>query len=82
MPMSWRRWMHALWPFGRPGMSPESTAAVADAERSHQRAVQDRCAATAQRAEAEAWAAQVRDHNTANRYDIWLAEVMQGRKQQ
>ncbi len=71
----WQR-MLATWPFTRQKTSDEASAAVEAAERSHKRAVQDHLAATATRAEAEAWAAQVRDHNTANRFDSWLAEIM------
>ncbi len=71
--------MRALWPFGRHETAAESTAAFKAAQRSHDRAVQDRCEAAATRAEAELWASQVRDHNSANRYDIWLRQVMQGK---
>ncbi len=71
--------MRALWPFGQHETSAESTQAIAAARQSHERAVQDRCKAAATRAEADMWAAQVRDHNAANRYDTWLRDVMQGR---
>ncbi len=75
----WRKLMRALWPFGRHEISAESTQAMLAASRSHERAINDRCEASAQRAEADIWAAQVRDHNAANRYDIWLRQVMQGK---
>lgn len=76
--MRWRKWMRALWPFGGHADLGAADAAVQAAQRSHQRAIQDRCRATATRAEAEAWAAQVRDHNSANRYDDFLRQAMRG----
>lgn len=79
--MEWWRKMRALLAFGRRDRSDRaSTAAVEAATRSHERAVADRCRASAQRAEAEVWATQVRDHNTANRYDDWLRQIVQGNR--
>lgn len=70
--------MRALWPFGRSTGIGEANAAVEAAHRSHERAVEDHRKASATRAEADAWARQVRDHNVANRYDDWLRTVMRG----
>lgn len=72
--------MRALWPFGQDSSQADSFAALEAADLSHRRAVQDRCQASATRAEADAWAQQVRDHNTANRYDDWLRTVLGGGK--
>ncbi len=69
--------MQALWPFGRHDQSA-AISAVAAAERSHQRAVADRLQAAETRAQAEVYAAQIRDHNAANRYDDFLRRVMRG----
>ncbi len=71
--------MRALWPFGQHETSAESTAAIAAAHRSHDQAVRDHTRASATRAEADVWAAHIRDHNSANRYDAWLRDVMHGR---
>ncbi len=74
-----RRWwqkMLAVWPFSRQqDESKDAAAAVEAANRSHEQAVKDHLAATATRAEAEAWAQQVRDHNAGNRFDSWWAEI-------
>jgi hypothetical protein len=71
----WRR----LWPFGHQRPSPEATAAVESAERSKAQAHNDRVRAAAVRALADQLAAEVKAHNTANRYDDFLRRVVQGR---
>lgn len=76
--MSWRQRLRALWPFGRPDGMGAANAAVEAATRSHERAVEDHRRASATRAEADAWASRVRDHNSANRYDDWLRQIIQG----
>lgn len=75
--MSWRQKLRTLWPLRHHTSQAESIAAVEAAERSHRRAIEDRCQATATRAEADAWAKQVRDHNAANHFDTWLRDVIQ-----
>lgn len=77
--MRWRRVLRAVWPFGGSAGLLEADAAVQAACRSHERAVEDHRRASATRAEADAWARQIRDHNAANAYDDWLAQVMRGR---
>ncbi len=76
--MSWRRRLRALWPFGRPDGMGAANAAVEAACRSHERAVEDHRQASVMRAEADAWAQQVRDHNVANNFDTWLREIIRG----
>jgi hypothetical protein len=76
--MSWRRRLRALWPFGAPDTRHEADAALEAAEQSLRRAVEDRRTASAVRAEAEVWEQQIRDHNSANRYDDFLLRVMRG----
>lgn len=66
-----------LNPFRRRPSSEDAAKAVQDAEKSRSRAFNDRDAAAEQRVEAEHWAAQVKAHNTANRFDDWLARVVQ-----
>lgn len=70
--------MRAVWPFGRPYRDDESQAALDAANASHEQAVTDRVRMSATRAEADTWAALVRGHNSANRYDDWLRQVMRG----
>lgn len=72
--------MRALRLFGRPDSSGASLAAVRAATASHAQAVADHRQATAQREVADVLAEQVRGHNTANRYDEWLAAVMRGQR--
>jgi hypothetical protein len=73
----WRS-LSGLFTSGRRDTGAESTAAVEAATRSLERAVEDRCRASAQRAEAEVWAERIRIHNAANRYDDFLRQVMRG----
>ena len=72
--------MRAIWPFGSCVDMRAAEEAVEAANRSHERAVEDRRRASVTRAEADVWARQIRDHNVANRYDLWLREVMRGER--
>lgn len=76
--MSWRQRLRALWPYESRNTRREADDALKAAELSLRRAVEDRRQASAVRAEAEVWERQIRDHNTANRYDDFLLRVMRG----
>jgi hypothetical protein len=64
--------------FRWPATSGEGAAAIVRAQRSYDRAVTQRDAMADLRAEAHELETQVRAHNTANRYDDWLKQVIQG----
>ena len=76
--MSWRQKLRALLGRSTSAGQAESMAALEAASRSRQRAEEDHSQASATRAEADVWAQRVRDHNTANRYNEFLARVMRG----
>lgn len=76
--MGWKQVWRALWPFGHHSSSAEAAAAVRAATRSHTVAVADRDRMAHLRIEADAAAAEVRAHNTANHFDTWLQEVIRG----
>lgn len=76
--MRWRQLMRTMLHFGRRGANGGSEEAVQAAEQSHAQAVEDRVYAARTRAVAEQLEAQIHRHNSANRYDDWLAEVMRG----
>lgn len=68
----------ALWRWIRRGKRPsaESVAAGHSANQSQARAERDWMAAVARRAEAADVTQSLRAHNTANRYDDWLREIV------
>lgn len=70
--------MRTLARFGRRHPNGGSAEAVQAAEQSHARAVGDRVRAARTRAVAEELEAQIHQHNTANRFDDWLARVQRG----
>jgi hypothetical protein len=63
--------------FGRHTTNGGAAEAVRAAEQSHAQAVDDRVRAARTRAVAEQLEAQVRQHNTANRYDSFLQRLTQ-----
>lgn len=77
--MGWWRKLRTMWPFGVRQPSTEAVAAVKAAELSQKRALGDRAKAAVTLAEAQKWAAEVKAHNVANRYDDMLQRLVQGR---
>lgn len=73
--MGWLKRVRALF---LPRLGHEASAAVAAANESHDEAVGQRDAMTRLRAEADEATAAIRAHNSANRYDDWLRQVMRG----
>ena len=70
--------MLGLLPHSRRQPTEGSAEALRAAEQSHARAVNDRARAARTRAVAEELEAEIHRHNTANRFDSWLARVQQG----
>ena len=70
--------MRNLWPFGPHPSTALAADAIRAAERSQVRASHDRADAAATRAVAEELEAQMRRHNTANRFDEFLQRTMRG----
>lgn len=74
--MRWWQKMRALFSRARPGTA--ATAAVAAANESHRKAVDQRDKMALLRAEADEVTAAIKAHNAANRYDDFLARVIRG----
>lgn len=72
----WWQYVKSLWPFGRSRGRQEARAAFIDSQRRFIVAQLDLEAARRLSAEAGAAEQVVRAHNTANRYNDWLQEVM------
>ncbi len=70
--------MQRLLPFRRAEESGDASAAIEAADRSHRTASADRERMAKVRQEAERLAAEVRAHNSANRYDEFLQRAMRG----
>jgi hypothetical protein len=78
--MSWGQKLRTMWPFGTQTSSEEAIKALRDAQVSASRAASDRAHAARLRGQTEEAVEQVRQHNTANRYDEFLRRVVQGRE--
>lgn len=76
--MTWWQTLGNRLGLHRCGSTDNSADAVQAAEQSHAQAVRDREQAALTLAEAERLEAQIHRHNTANRFDVWLARIQQG----
>lgn len=79
--MGMGRWMRALWPFGNRDIDPNAAReAVRSSDKRRIDSLVQREMAGRLLESAEQAAADVRAHNTANRYDDFLRRVVQGRE--